>query len=389
MGAVLIGSTSENRYTIDKARVTIEEVRFGEFQDVIALNGVLEPVRTVQIAANEGGRVEEIFVEDGVFVEAGEPLMRLSNQTVTLDFMNRETQIIEQINNLRSTRITLDQNKRQIQEQVLDIGYQYKERKRQFSIDSALYADGAIAQSQYDESRNELIYLKSRMDMLQERMITDEIYRTSQLGRIDQSIELMERNLDAIRANLENLIIKAPISGQLSQFDHEMGETKARGENLGRVDVLDQFLISAPVDQYYLNRVSTELKGVAELNGGRFDAKVAKVFPAVEAGQFEVHFEFMADQVPDQMRRGQNARVKLELSASETSNMIKRGGFFQSTGGKYVFVVDSDGRAVKREIELGTQNPEFIKVISGLEPGERVITSSYDDFGDAEVIYIK
>jgi HlyD family secretion protein len=366
----------------------INEVKFGDFQDIIAVNGVVEPIRTVQIAANEGGRVEEIFVEDGVYVEEGTPLMRLSNATLTLDFMNRETQIIEQMNNLRSTRITLDQNKRQIQEQLLEISHQYLEQKRQYKIDSTLYAQGAIATTQYDEMFNQLVYLTERRAMLEDRMETDEQYRTSQLGRIDQSIELMERNLDAIRMNLENLIIKAPISGQISQFDHEIGETKNRGENLGRVDVMDDFLISAPIDQYYLNRVQTGQKAVAELNGRAYSSQVSKVFPAVEAGQFEVHLKFDSIQTDTNLRRGQNARVKLELSAKEKALMLKRGGFFQSTGGKYVFVVSNEGKAVKRSIELGSQNPDYIKVLSGLEEGDKVITSSYDDFGDAEVIYV-
>lgn len=383
-----ISSSGEKSYRIERSRISVDEVIYGDFQDIIAVNGVVEPIRTVQIAADEGGRVDEIFVEDGVFVKAGDPLMRLSNTAMSLDFMNRETQIIEQINNLRSTRITLDLNKRQIEEQVLDNGYQLLERKRQFSIDSSLYTQDAIAQTLYDESYNELEYLEGKRDLLHERMTTDEIYRTSQLDRIDQSIELMERNLDAIRLNLENLIIKAPIAGQISQFDHELGETKNRGENLGRVDVLDAFLISAPIDQYYLNRVYAEQKAKSDLSGRSYATSVSKVFPAVEAGQFEVHLKFDSAEAPENLRRGQNARVKLELSAKEQAVMIKRGGFFQSTGGKFVFVVDENGRAVKRTIELGSQNPEYIKVISGLEEGEKVITSSYDDFGDTEIIYI-
>lgn len=383
-----ISSSGEKSYRIDRSRVSIDEVVYGDFQDIIAVNGVVEPIRTVQIAADEGGRVDEIFVEDGAFVLKGDPLMRLSNTSMSLDFMNRETQIIEQINNLRSTRITLDLNKRQIEEQVLDNGYKLLERKRQFSIDSALYEQGAIAQTLFDESLNELVYLQGRKTLLHERMTTDEIYRTSQLGRIDQSIDLMERNLEAIRMNLENLTIKAPITGQISQFDHELGETKNRGENLGRVDVLDAFLISAPIDQYYLNRVHANQEAVSDLSGRAYNTSISKVFPAVEAGQFEVHLIFDSSEAPENLRRGQNARVKLELSAKEQAVMIKRGGFFQSTGGKYVFVIDDNGKAVKRPIELGSQNPEYIKVISGLEKGEKVITSSYDDFGDTEIIYI-
>ena len=379
---------TEKVFRVDSNSIKVGTVTFGEFQDVVSLNGVLEPGRTVHITALQGGRVEEILVEDGAFVEVGEQLMRLANSDLALDFMNRETQIVEQINNLRSTRIQLDQNKRQVQEQLLDVKYRYQERVRTFSIDSSLYRQGAIPKGDLDASKNELSYLKGLIDLTRERLETDEAYRRMQLDRIDQSIELMERNLEAIRRSLDDLVITAPIAGQMSQFSHEIGETKQKGESLGRIDVLDSFLVSAPVDQFYLNRVSIGQEAIADLNSRTYGLEVYKIFPAVENGQFEIHLRFTEEEIPNP-RRGQNVRVRLSLSATEQALKIPKGGYYGSTGGRFVYVLTDEGLAVKREIELGAQNPEYYKVLSGLEEGEQVILSSYESFGDSEIIEIK
>ena len=383
-----LNASAEKSYKVESNKLTIDEVVYDDFQEIVTINGSLEPVKTVQITASEGGMVEEVFIEDGASVETGQAIMRLSNATMQLDFMNRETQIIEQINNLRSTRISLDQNKRQVQEQLLEVNYQFLEQKRQFSIDSILFRDGAIAKSDFDESKNQLSYLNERLALLNERQETDENYRQSQLQRIDSSIQLMERNLGAIHKTLDNLTIKAPISGHISQFDHEIGESKNRGEALGRVDVLDSFLIAAPVDQYYLSRVHISQKAIADIGGRDFPVEVTKIFPSVENGQFTVHLSFIGAYDVDHLRRGQNIRVKLELSAKQKALLLKRGGFYQSSSGKYVYVLNEDHTAQKRSIDLGSQNPRYFKVLEGLSEGEKVITSSYEGFGDAEIIKI-
>lgn len=383
---LVLSSNSEKSLRVEASKLTIDPVMYSDYQEVVAINGMLEPVKTIQITAIEGGRVEEVFVEDGAEVALNQPIVRLSNASMQLDFMNRETQIIEQINNLRSTRITLDQNKRQVQEQLLEVEYLLKERKRQYSIDSTLYAEGAIAKSDYDESYNQLLFLNQRADLLRERKSTDEAYRQSQLQRIDNSIELMERNLRALRKTIDNLTIKAPMSGHISQFDHDIGESKARGETIGRVDVLDSFIVAAPVDQYYLNRVELGQLAIADIGGRSYPAKVSKIFPSVENGQFNIHLEFTDIDGYDNMRRGQNIRVKLELSAREKALLLKRGGFYHSSSGKFVYVLEDEDTARKREIKIGSQNPSYFQILDGLSEGEKVITSSYQSFGDAEVI---
>lgn len=390
---VLIGlismvlATGGSSYRVEADRVSISTVLYDDFQEIISVQGSVEPATSIQIDAIEGGVVEEIFVEDGEQLNAGQPMMRLSNTAMKLDFMNRETQIVEQINNLRSTRISLDQNKRQVQEQLVEIDYQLTEHSRQWRIDSVLFADQVIATTEFEASKARLKYLRTRKALMTERLATDEAYRKSQLNNIDASVEMMERNLEAIRKNLENLVVKAPIEGQLNSFDHEIGQTKSRGENLGRIDVLDHFLVSVRVDQYYLNRVQNGQLAHTSISGKDYSMRISKILPTIVNNQFEVHLEF-EDEKPAQIRRGQNVQVKLEISAKTKALMVERGAFYQSTGGKYVFVLNDENEATKRKVVLGSQNPNYIEVKEGLAEGERVITSSYNAFSEVERVIL-
>lgn len=377
----------ENSLKIERSKLSYATVIHDDYQDMVSFQGTVEPVKTMQLDATEGGIVEEIFVEDGEMVEVGQALLRLSNTSLKLDFMNRETQIVEQINNLRSTRITLDQNKRQVQEQLVDLNYNLKEQKRQFAIDSILFKDSVISQSEYLASQANYQYLLEKRKLMAERLKTDEAYRKSQLDRIDASVEMMERNLDAIRKNLENLVVKASIAGQLNSFDHEVGQTKSRGENLGRIDVLDGYQISALVDQYYLNRIKVGQTAKSSFGSQQHNMLVKKIFPTVVNSQFEVHLSFADSTLPDNIRRGQGVQVRLELSATKKAKLVPRGGFSQSNQGKYVFVVDGN-IASKRKVQFGTQNPEYIEIIEGLEVGETIIKSNYNSFGEADRIIL-
>ncbi len=377
----------EKTYRVERSKLSYAKVTRTDFQDMISFQGTVEPIKTMQLDATEGGVVEEIYVEDGSMVSVGQPLMRMSNTALRLDFMNRETQIVEQINNLRSTRINLDQNKRQVQEQLVDLNYNLREQKRQFLLDSTLYQDSVISQTQYLASQANYHYLIEKKALLSERLATDESYRISQLARIDASVDMMERNLEAIRKNLENLVVKASIAGQLNSFDHEIGQTKVRGENLGRIDVLDSYHISAQVDQYYLNRMSIGQEAKASFGRNSSKMEVKKIFPTVVNNQFEIHLAFSDSILPRNIRRGQNVQIRLELSATKQSNLVPRGGFSQSNGGQYAFVVVDD-IAIKREVKFGSQNPDYIEIKSGLEEGEVIITSSYTPFGEAEKIIL-
>lgn len=380
-------SSRERSFKIEKTKLSYGEVRFDDFQDMISFQGTVEPIKTIQLDATEGGIVEEIWVEDGAMVTVDQPLMRLSNTSLKLDFMNRETQIVEQINNLRSTRITLDQNKRQVQEQLIDLEYNLREQTRQYQLDSTLYRDSVISTTEYLASLSNYKYLIQKRAVLAERLNTDEAYRRSQLIRIDASVDMMERNLEAIRKNLENLIVKAPISGQLNSFDHEIGQTKTKGENLGRIDQIDGYLVSAQVDQYYLNRMQLGQVAKVSFAGKQHVMEIAKILPTVVNSQFEVHLSFTDTLLPQNIRRGQTVQVRLELSAVKQALLVPRGSFSQSNSGKYVYVVEGE-EAHRRLVKLGSQNPESIEILEGLAKGEKIITSSYTAFGNAEKIIL-
>ncbi len=384
---VLTGS-GNSTYTLDKSRATIETIIYDEFRDVVPIQGTVEPKSTIYITAPEGGNVEEIFVEDGTFVEKGTPLLRLSNSTLMLDYMNRETQIIEQINNLRNTRLTIEENKRNTADQLIDVQYQLDEAERQYTMDSALYAQHVISQDEFLDSRNNTIYLRKKEKNLEDNMAYEARNRQLQLARIDGSIDLMERNLEAIRDNLENLVIKAPISGQLTSFNPELGESKSRGQQLGTIDVLDGYKVSAMIDEFYLSRIMVGQSGTFNQSNRTYGLKVSKVIPEVSNGQFEAQLVF-TDSIPESITRGQTLQIKLALSNTIQTLLVPRGGFYQSTGGNWIFVMTGEGKALRREIKLGRQNTEYIEVLEGLAEGEQVVTNSYTAFGDATELKFK
>lgn len=373
---------------VERERVVLSIVHRGIFFDNIPITGVVEPIQSIYITAAEGGNVEEIYVEDGAMVSKGTPLMRLTNANLMLDFMNRETQIVEQINNLRNTRLIIEQNKRALSDQLIDQVYQLREAQRQFRIDSTLYGDSAISRNDYEASRNAVHYLRQKRNFTRANIQREEAIQDAQLHRIDNSISLMERNLEAIRRNLDNLTIKAPLDGQLTGFNHYLGETKQRGEALGQVDVTSGYLIRCNVDEFYLNRVQIGQTASFQFGGQTHELQVSKVLPQVSNGQFQIEMHFK-DQLPENIRRGQSMQIRLFLSNETEALMVDRGGFYQSTGGQWVFVINSDGKAIRRVVRMGRQNTDYIEVLEGLQEGERIIANSYSNYGEAEVLELE
>ena len=383
---LLSGSSS---HSLSAERLNIATVEEAVFEDVISFQARVEPEVSFSLDAVEGGTVQAIFVEAGERVERGEPLLKLANTTLMLDFMNRETQIVEQINNLRNTRMNLELNERQLQEQILDLRFEQERASRQFKIDTSLFKDSVIAVQEFQDSRSRHAYLNEKRSLLEANFETNKQYRARQLAALDRSIEMMERNLNAIRKNLENLEVKAPISGQLTTLNPVIGQSINRGENIGRIEDLNSFILKANVDEHYLSRVQEGQLAFYELNGFRWQLKVSKVYPQVSNNQFSVDFEYL-DTIPAQLRSGQGVSIRLALSESADAVLVPRGAFFSSTGGKWVYVLNKSGsRAFRREVNLGRQNPDFIEVLSGLEPGERIISSSYENFKEYEELELK
>ncbi len=386
--AVYLLTSVGGKYKVEGERLQFAEVFAGTFDDVIGIQGSVEPVQSFYLDAVEGGTVQEKYVEAGMMVEKDQPLLKLSNTNLMLDFMNRETQIVEQINNLRNTRMQMELNERTIKEQLLDIAFEKQKTKRQYTIDTSLYASRVIAIQEYEDSHDRYKYLREKQELLQQSFAKNEAYQNQQIQQIDLSIEMMERNLEAIRKNLENLTVKAAIAGQLTSFSAEIGESKVKGENLGRIDMLDDYIVRAQVDEHYLNRVKEGQQARFSQGGKTYWLSVNKVFPEVTNNQFAVEFSF-TDTIPANARRGQTVGLRLALSNSVEAILVPRGSFYGSSGGKWVYVVNEDGtEAEKREVVLGRQNPDFIEVKEGLRPGDKIISSSYSTYENYQSIII-
>jgi len=380
--------SSEKTVSIPASRITLGEVVFGDYQDQIPVLGQVVPVHTRLLDAVVGGLVEERFVEPGAFVKKGQPLLRLSNTSLQLDFMQRETQIVEQMNNLRNIRITLELNKRQLEDQLLQIEADFNQTERQFRIDSRLYTDKVISSLDFENSKNRYDMLVKRRKLLLESQSRENDFRNSQLHRIDAGILMMERNLNAIRQQLEQLTLTAPISGQLTALDAEIGQTKTAGQNLGRIDRLDSFKVRAQVDEHFLTRLKAGQKASFELNGKTYDLLVFSVLPQVNGGQFAVDLSFVSAIPSEEIIRGQTLQLRIALGEQKKALLLAAGGFYSSSGGQYVYVVDASNKARKRAVVLGRQNPRMIEVIEGLEAGEKVIISGYENFEQADILNI-
>jgi HlyD family secretion protein len=383
-----LAANTGSRLNVEAERLTISTVAKGPFQEYIPVNGVVQPIRTFYLDAVEGGRIEEKFVEAGAFVKKGDPILRMGNTNLQLDVMYREALSYEQINNARNTSITIEQNTISVRQEVAEAEFQFLQAERNFTRDSALSSRGLISPMEFKKSADEFTYWKERREISLAHARQDSLLRLNQLGQLDASIRRMTANLELTRKNLENLTLRAPIGGQLSSLNAEIGQSKSAGERLGQIDVLDSFKVRVPVDEFYIARVSPGQTGECELAGETFPLTIRKVYPEVRDGRFEVDMEF-AGKVPAGIRRGQTLQIRLELGRLEEAVMVPRGGFYQKTGGQWIFVVDASGDfAVRRPIKLSRQNPQVFEVLDGLEPGERVVTSSYDSFGDAERLVI-
>lgn len=385
----LIFGDHSSKFNVQKERISIEEVKEDFFQDYITVTGTVEPISTIFLDAMEGGRVEEIVTEDGTMVEKGDVILRLSNTNLHLEIMNREANLAEQINNLRNTRLSMEQNKLSLTRQLLELDYQLNIQKREYENSKDLFSKKFISDKEFEEEKEYYEYLSKSRELVIENQKADSLFREIQVFQLENSVEQMQLNLKFVRNKLDNLSVKAPVSGLLVSVNAEIGEAKLRGQRLGQIHVLDEFKIHLEIDEHYISRVNTNLIGEFDFTGKTYKLLIKKIYPEVRNGRFRVDLVFSED-VPKRIRTGQTFRVKLELGESKIAILVPRGGFYQSTGGQYIFVIDTSEKfAVKRDIRLGRMNPKYYEVLEGLEPGEKVIVSSYDNFGRAEKLILK
>jgi HlyD family secretion protein len=383
---VFVFSDQSAKLNVEKEKITISTVEFEPFQEFIPITGAVQPIQTFFLDVSEGGRVVKKFVLDGEFVNAGDPIIKLDNAQMTLNIMYNEAQLFQQINSLRSTRLSMEQNRLNLQSQLLEIEYELIDRKRVYENNKILFEKNLISKFEYDRSKEQYELSKKKKDLTLESYTQDSLFRVQQIIQLEKSVEQMQNNLNLTKAQLENLTVKAPIKGQISALTAEIGESISPGENLGQIDVIDSFKVRASIDEHYIARVNVGQFGEFNFNGKDYKIEIKTIYPQVTNGRFEVDMHFTGKQ-PDGIRRGQTLHIKLNLSDQKEAVTVARGGFYQSTGGQWIFVVNGNS-ATKRNVKLGQQNSQVFEVLEGLEPGEKVITSSYDNYGDVEKLIL-
>jgi HlyD family secretion protein len=386
---VLLTYDTSTSFTLDGQRIRTAEVSTGMYEDYIPLRASVDPEKTVYLDAIEGGRVEAILVEEGAFVEEGQPLVDLSNTSLQLDVIAREAEVSEQLNNLRNTQLAIEQNRLKLKGDLIEIDFQIVKLSRLVSRYEELEGNQFISKTEYEDSRDELEYWRSRRGITEQSQAQDEEIRLAQIEQLNSSVQQLEKNLILARANLDNLLIRAPRNGQLTSLDAELGESKSRGERLGQIDDVDRFKAVAMVNEFYLNRVRLGQQAILDINGREYRLEISKVYPEVQASQFEIDLRFLGE-APADIRRGQTLQLRLILGdTAERATLVSNGPFFNDTGGAWVYVLDPDGKiATKREVQLGRRNPNTIEVESGLLPGDEIIISSYANFIDVDRLFI-
>ena len=366
--------------------LSISEVREGEFNDYIRLSGQVQPMTTIQVSPRESGIVEDILIEEGSKVQAGDIIIRLGNDDLDLEILNSEANLAEKENALRNTMIQMEQEKMQLSLNILELKTEVQRKERALKSQKRLFDDGLIGKEEYLRSEEDYILFCKKLEVTIARAEQDSLYRNVQIKQMKESLENMKLNMQRIRMRKKHLEVKAPINGELGLLEVTLGESISSGRKIGQINALDSYKIEALIDEHYIDRVSAGLSATFERQNETFDAVIRKVYPEVRDGKFKADFRFSGEQ-PHNIRSGQTYYLNLQLAQPEKAILIHRGTFYQKTAGKWIYVVAPEGgKAVKREIRIGRQNPQFYEVLEGLEPGEKVITSGYDNFGDNEVL---
>lgn len=366
--------------------LTISQASQGEFNDYIRVSGQVQPMTTIQISPQEGGIVQEIVTEEGSRLKAGDVIVRLSNDNLDLQILNSEAELAEKENILRNTLISMEQQKLSLKQDKLQLQTEVARLRRKYEQNKALYEDKLIAREDYLTSKEDYELAAGKLELVKDRAEQDSLYRSVQILQMQESLDNMRRNMLMIRHRKENLTIKAPIDGELGLLDVVLGQSISAGMKIGQINNLDSYKIEAQIDEHYIDRVSAGLAATFQRQNDSYGAIIRKVYPEVRDGKFKADFKFEGE-TPDNIRSGQTYYLNLQLGQPENAVLVPRGTFYQKTGGKWIFVVAPEGgKAVRREIRIGRQNPQYYEVLEGLQPGEKVITSGYDSFGDNDVL---
>jgi HlyD family secretion protein len=374
------------KLNVDKEKITVSNVTQGVFDEFIAVSGVVQPIKTYRIDAIEGGYVKEKVLEGGSTVKEGDIILRLENNRLQMEFVQQETEINRLINELQNTRLRLKQDKYGLKRTLNDVDYQLAQAKDYYERNEKLYRDKVISEQEFLKVKRDYEKLRNQQGIEVSSQSYQEQNAALQIKQLEGTLQNSQRNLQLMRQNLSNLVVRAPVGGLLSSIETEVGSSITSGQNIGQIDDLNGFKMRAGVDEHYISRIFVGLKGTMEFNNQNYEMVISKVYPEVKSGRFEVDMTF-ATKTPEGIKRGQSASIRMELGKSSQATLIPVGGFFSETGGNWIYVMDATGKkAVKRTITLGRRNPDFFEVMEGLKPGEKVITSSYENFGKNEVL---
>lgn len=381
-------TSGNSKLNVDAERITISEVKEDSFREFIPVNGTVLPITSIFLDASVGGRVEEKYVEDGAHLKKGDPIMRLSNTDLELSLVNQETQVLNLLTQSQIAQINAQQVSINNRNQMADVENALKEAERVYNLNQTLYKQKAIGSQEYQQSLNDYNYQKERMQLTKQILTQDSLSIAQQAKQDRQTYERTQSALGLMRKKVDDLILRAPVDGQLTSFDAEIGQNKPAGERLGQIDVLTGFKVRADIDEHYISRIYPDLEGEFTFAGKSYKLVIKKVYTQVTNGRFQVDMEFV-NEVPDGIRRGQTLQIRLALSDETKAILLAKGGFYQQTGGNWVFKLTEDGKTAYRvDVQLGRQNPDYYEVVSGLEPGDKVVTSSYETYDRVQELNI-
>ena len=382
-------TSGKSRLNVDTERITISEIKKGPFKEFIPVNGIVLPITTIYLDAIEGGRVEEKFVDDGAVMKKNQPILRLSNTDLELSLVNQETSVFNLLTQMQISRNAAQQNTVGKLTQFTDADNALKEAERIYKLDKRLYEQKAIGSQEYKKAENDYNYQLQKRKLAQTVLKQDSTSTKLELDQARQSYERTQNALQVMRKKVGDLIVRAPVDGQLTSLDAEIGQSKNKGERLGQIDVLSGFKVRVDIDEHYISRIFNDLVGDFTLADKVYKLKIKKVYTQVTNGRFQVDMEFI-DEVPKGIRRGQTLQIGLALSDETQAVLVPKGGFFQQTGGNWIFKVSENGNtAYKVDIQLNRQNPDYYEVVSGLKPGDKVVTSSYENYGNMQELVLK
>ena len=382
-------TSGKSRLNVDEGRIQIAEIKKGPFQERIPVNGIVLPITTIYLDAIEGGRVEEKYVEDGAIVKRDQPILRLANTDLQLSLANQETAVFEVLTQMQNTRNNAEQNTIRQLNQMAEVDNALAEAERLYNLNKHLYEQKAIGSQEFKSSENSYKYQLRRKKLTEETLSKDSASGKFQVTQMTESYERMRNALTLMRKKVGDLIVRSPVDGQLTSLDAEIGQSKNKGERLGQIDVLSGFKVRADIDEHYISRIFTGLNAEFTFANKDYKLRITKVYTQVSNGRFQVDLEFV-NEVPQGIRRGQTLQVRLALSDETEAILLAKGGFYQQTGGNWIFKLSDNRRtAYKVDIQLGRQSPEYYEVLQGLNPGDKVIVSSYENYGDMQELVLK